>query len=117
MLQAHPSPMEYDVNHLAIRPAIGTGLLLLIPLALSVRDRHLPAGQGWHWGPLDFVVMAALLFGAGLGHAYAARRLGGRRQRWLLGAATLCVVLAIWVELAVGGISQLLDYLRGARPA
>ncbi len=109
--------MEYDVDHLAIRPAIGTGLLLLVPLALSVRDRHLPAGQGWHWGPLDFVVMAALLFGAGLAHAYAARRLGSRWQRWLLGVATLGVVLAIWLELAVGGISQLLGYLRGARSA
>jgi len=37
------------------------------------------------------------------------------RGGWAAGGSA--VVLAIWVELAVGGISQLLDYLRGARPA
>jgi len=105
------------VKSLAIRPAIGTGLLLLIPLVMSALDRHKPAGDGWHWGPMDFGVMGALLFGAGLGYEYFARRLGSRRQRWMLGIATLCVVLAIWVELAVGGISQLAGHVLGAASA
>lgn len=99
------------MKSLAIRPAIGTGLLLLVPLVMSTLDRHKPAGDGWHWGPMDFVVMGVLLFGAGLAYEYFASRLGDRRHRVLLGAALLCAVLAIWVELAVGGISQLAGHL------
>ena len=75
------------MKSLAIRPAIGTGLLLLIPLVMSTLDRHKPAGDGWHWGPMDFVVMGVLLFGAGLAYEYFASRLGDRRHRVLLGAA------------------------------
>ncbi len=105
------------MKHRVIRPAVGTGLLLLVPLALTLRDRHAPPGEGWHWGPLDFVVMGALLFATGLGYACIAPRLGGRGQRWTLGIALLCALLAIWVELAVGGISQLAAHLAGAHPA
>ncbi len=102
---------------LAIRPAIGTGLLLLVPLVMSALDRHKPAGEGWHWGLLDYVVMGVLLFGAGLAYEYFAARLGNRRHRAILGAALLCAVLGVWVELAVGGISQLVGHLLGARGA
>lgn len=102
------------MKNFVFRPAIGTGLLLLVPLVMSTLDRHAPAGEGWHWGPLDFVVMGTLLFGAGLGYEYFAPRLGSRRHRLMLGIATLCAVLAIWVELAVGGISQLAGHMLGA---
>lgn len=100
-------------TRLVVRPAIGTAVLLSIPLVMTLVDRQRPAGDGWHWSPLDFGVMGALLFGAGLAYEFFARKLGERRHRWLLGSAILCAVLAIWVELAVGGISQLLAYLAG----
>lgn len=107
-----PTP-EPRSPKLGVRPAIGTGLILLVPLVMSILDRHKPAGDGWHWGPMDFVVMGALLFGAGLTFEYFARKLGRGVPRIALGAATLGAVLAIWVELAVDGISKLLAWLIG----
>lgn len=97
----------------AIRPAIGTGLLLLVPLAMTILDRHKPAVDGWHWGPMDFVVMGVLLFSAGLGYEYFASRLSSKSGRLTLGIVAVCAVLAIWIELAVGGISQLVGYFIG----
>ncbi len=94
-----------------VRPAIGTGLLLIIPLVMTILDRHRPEGDGWHWGPLDFVVMGGLLFGAGLACELMVARVGARLHRALLGLAILCVVFAIWVELAVGGVGKLLIWL------
>ncbi len=98
-------------RNLAVRPAIGTGLLLLVPLVMSMLDRHRPEGDGWHWSPLDFVVMEALVFGAGISYEFIARKLGKKAHKAILGLAILLVVLVIWVELAVGGLSQLADWL------
>lgn len=98
---------------IAIRPAAGTGLLLLVPLVMSILDRNKPEGEGWRWSPLDFVVMGVLLFGAGLTYEFFAHKLDKRAHRLVLGLVVLCVVFAIWVELAVGGISQLISWLAG----
>jgi hypothetical protein len=95
------------MRHPALRPAIATGLLLLVPGVMSFLDRHKPPGDGWHWGPLDFVAMGMLLFGAGLGYELLASRCRGGWQRAILGSAILCAVLAVWIELAVGGITRL----------
>lgn len=100
-------------KNLAIRPAIGTALLLLIPLMFTVIDRAKPAGDGWHWSPLDFAVMGALVFGAGLAYEYFSRKLGERSHRMALGLTILGIVLAVWVELAVGGISQIVAAIAG----
>lgn len=106
--------MGKTVNkNIAIRPAVGTGLLLVVPLVMSILDRNKPEGEGWHWSPLDFVVMGVLLFGAGLTYEFFAHRLNKKAHRLVLGLVVLCVVLAIWVELAVGGISQLMNWLAG----
>lgn len=101
------------MRNLAVRPAIGTGLVLVVPLIMTIADRHKPAGDGWDWNPMDFVVMGALLFGAGLGYEYLAAKLCSKSHRVMLGIVTVCVVFAIWVELAVGGISQLVGYFMG----
>lgn len=100
-------------HRIVMRPAIGTLTLLLVPLVLTVMDRARPEGEGWHWGPLDFVAMAALLFGAGVSFELIARRFTSRPRRVALGLALAGGVLAVWVELAVGGISQCLRYLGG----
>lgn len=100
-------------KHPAVRPAIGTCLLLLVPLVMTLLDRNEPAGEGWHWDLLDFVVMGALLFGAGLAYELLARRFAARTQRVAIAGLILCAVLAVWVELAVGGVTQLVHWLAG----
>jgi hypothetical protein len=102
------------MKSLAIRPFVGTCLLLLVPLVMSILDRNRPAGDGWHWDALDFLVMGALLFGAGFSYEFIARKLGRKTQRAALGVVILCLVLAVWVELAVDGISQLVHFIAGS---
>ncbi len=80
---------------------------------MTVLDRHKPEGDGWHWSPLDFLVMGTLIFCAGLGYEVLAQRLRKKPHRLALALVTLGVVLAIWIELAVDGISQLLSHLFG----
>lgn len=92
---------------LGVRSAIGTCLVLLVPLVMSILDRHKPEGDGWHWGPLDFVAMGALIFGAGLAYELAARKLADKRHGMAVGAMIFLAVVIVWVELAVDGISRL----------
>jgi predicted membrane-bound spermidine synthase len=99
------------IRHLLVRPAIGTGLLLLIPLVMTLLDRHKADGEGWRWGIFDFVVMGGLLFCAGVAYEFVAAKLGRRMHKTGLALSILCVVFAIWAELAVGGISKLVAYL------
>ena len=95
------------------RPAILTALVLLIPLVMTFIDRAKPLGEGWRWGPLDFAVMGALLFGAGCVYEVLAARVSKRlHQAALVGAIVLCVVL-IWAELAVDAVSKGLKLLFG----
>ena len=94
-----------------VRPAIVTGGILLIPLVMSILDRGKPAGDGWHWGPGDFIVMGALLFGAGLMYEFLARKLDRKKHRVAVGIAIVFAVLAIWVELAVDGVSQIVRWV------
>lgn len=100
-------------NRLMARPAIGTALILMIPLVMTFVDRDKAEGDGWRWSPMDFVVMGALLFGAGLAYELLARKLQDKRHRMLVGGAILAVVVLIWTELAVGAVSQLLQFLFG----
>jgi len=93
------------------RPAALTGLVLLVPLAMTIVDRGTPVGQGWHWSPSDFLVMSALLFGAGVAYELLARRLPTSSGRSAAALAILSLVVAIWIELAVGGVSQLMAWL------
>jgi hypothetical protein len=96
-----------------VRPAIVTGGILLIPLVMTILDRGKPAGDGWHWGPGDFVVMGALLFGAGLTYEFLAGRIDRKAHRVAAGLAIVFAVLAIWFELAVDGVSRLVKLVFG----
>ena len=91
-----------------VRPAVATGLVLLVPLVMTILDRHKADGEGWRWSPGDFLVMGGLLFAAGLAYEWASGRLADRTSRVVLGVAIACIVFVIWVELAVDGVSQLL---------
>ena len=97
-----------------VRPAIVTAGILLIPLVMTILDRGKPPGDGWFWGPGDFVVMGALLLGAGVTYEVLASRLERKAYRAAVGVAILLAVLAIWVELAVDGVSRGIRMIFGA---
>jgi hypothetical protein len=83
-----------------IRIAIGTGLLLLIPLvAMQV------SGE-WNWGLFDFIFMGALLFGTGLTYELVARRGGTVAYRAAVGIACATGLFLVWVNAAVGIIGD-----------
>ena len=78
----------------------GAAVLLLLPLlAMQVSDEV-------QWGPLDFVVMGALLFGTALAFDLAVRRSGSWTYRLAAGVALAAAFLLIWINLAVGIIGD-----------
>lgn len=99
--------MKGNLDRRFVRPAVATGLLLLIPALMTVADRGKPPGDGWHWGPGDFVAMALLLFVAGVAWELLSARVAGRVRKAAVGGAVALLALAVWVELAVDGVSRL----------
>jgi hypothetical protein len=97
-----------------LRPARIAGAILLIPLAMSIIGALTPGGNGWRWGPLDFLVMGALLYGAGLAYEFLAAKARTARQRTLIAAGVILIACAVWTELAVGAVSQLVRLLFAA---
>ena len=96
-----------------VRPAIATALILLIPAVMTILDRAKPPGDGWHWGSGDFLIMGALLFGAGVTYEFVVSRLDRKAYRIAVGFAILLAVLAVWFELAVDGVSKVARLLLG----
>lgn len=80
--------------------ALGTGLLLLIPLVAMQFTSEV------NWGALDFVVMGALLMGAGSLFVLVARRTPQKRHI-VIGALIGAIFLLVWAELAVGVFTHL----------
>lgn len=80
--------------------AIGTGLLLLIPLiGMLVTD-------DWNWGFFDFVFMGGLIFGTGLAFVLIARQMNNLFYRIAVGIAGLSGFLLLYVNAAVGIIGD-----------
>ena len=96
-----------------VRPAAGTCLLLMIPLVMTILDRDKAPGEGWAWGPFDFLVMGALLFSAGFGYELLSSRVTRRSHRVAAGMTITCLTVAIWAELAVDAVSQLWRHVLG----
>jgi hypothetical protein len=82
-----------------IRIAIGTGLILLIPLILTLL-------AVWHWRPGALVLAVVLLLGgAGLTYELVAKNLlSNKAYRFAVGVALAAVLLLVWMNAAVGGI-------------
>ncbi len=78
----------------------GAVVLLLLPLvAMQVSEEV-------QWGPLDFVLAGALLFGTALAFELAVRKSGSVAYRLAAGLALAATFLLIWVNLAVGVIGD-----------
>ena len=82
-----------------IHTAVGTGLILLIPLFLWLLAI-------WHWKPGALVLAVVLLIGAaGLTYQLVvANRLSNIAYRFAVGLAVAAVSLLVWMNAAVGGI-------------
>lgn len=81
------------------RVAFGTGLVLLIPVILTLLAT-------WRWKPGALVLALVLLFGgAGLAYGLVAKRmLSNKTYRFAVGVAVAAVLLLVWMNVAVGGI-------------
>ena len=88
-----------------IRIAVGTGLLLLIPLVLTLLGDGVD-GQGWNWSLGDFIFAFVLLFAAGLTYEIVARRSDNSTYRIAVGIAVMSALLLVWVNGAVGIIGE-----------
>lgn len=81
-----------------LRPALITGLLLLIPL---IAMQFTPEVR---WTLSDFVIMGALIFGTGFLVETILRT--GARYRLLLAVLAGLAFLWLWIELAVGLVTD-----------
>lgn len=100
-----------------IRIAAGVGIILLIPLVLTILNpnSHFNGGSGGgaDWGPGDFLIMGILLFLTGVTIDYAARHITNASHRLFAVGVIVAALLIIWIELAVEGVSQLVQFLLG----
>lgn len=94
-------PMHKNI----LRLAVGTALVLLIPLALTIRDGNVP-NVGWNWSPFDFVFAFALIFGTGLAFLLTTRNSPSLQYRIAAGLGLLVAFLLVWVNGAVGIIGN-----------
>ncbi|MGY5851367.1 hypothetical protein [Salegentibacter sp. F14] len=71
-------------------------LLLLIPLIAMQFSQEVV------WSPFDFFIAAVLLLGTGLAIDLVLRKVKILKNRILLSAIILAILIIIWAELAVG---------------
>ncbi len=89
-----------------VRMAKVLALILVIPVVLTL----FKVG-GWQWGPVDFLVMFALLFGAGLVYEFLASKAESKGARIGIALLVILATLALWAELAVDAVSKFFQSL------
>ena len=87
-------------NKSIVRVALGTAVFLILPLL------GMTFGDDIHWGPGDFLVAGALLFGTGMVFELVARKGGDLAYRAAACIAVVTTLLLVWVNLAVGIIGD-----------
>lgn len=76
-----------------VRIAIGTGLILLIPLVLTLLGK-------WQWDqPGVYVLAFVLLFGSGLTYELVAKKMKNKAYRFAVGLAVGTACILSWVNL------------------
>jgi len=95
--------------------------LLLVPLALTFTNPHSHlnggTGGGFDWVPGYFLVRGTMLFAAAVGVQLALRHASAPTMKIAAILAILAAFALVWVELAVGGVSQLAVALAMPCPA
>jgi len=81
-----------------IRVALGTGLILLIPLFGNIFV------DGWNWPLPAFILAGTLLFGTGLTYEPVVKKMNNKAYRFAVGLALGTAFILTWMNLAVGGI-------------
>lgn len=94
-MKAKPAHISLLDNNI-IRIALGTMLLLLIPLLAMQFTNEV------EWNLIDFTVAGTLLFGTGLAYELITRKVRSTKYRAAVGAVLVTALILIWVELAVG---------------
>jgi len=87
-------------NSVFLRIALGTGLILLIPLIAMQFTNEVS------WDIKDFIVMGFLLLSTATMFVLVSRR-APRRRRVVIGFIFAAVFVYIWAELAVGIFTNL----------
>jgi len=78
------------------------GIMLFAFILLIVPAVAMQFTSEVNWGPMDFAIAAALLFGTGLLCEFVMRRVTTLKHRIAICAGILVVLLLVWAELAVG---------------
>jgi hypothetical protein len=79
-----------------LRVALITAALLLVP-AIAMQFTN-----DVTWGPGDFLIAGALIFGTGLLYVLITERTSSRNARIAVGAGLAAALLTVWAELSVG---------------
>jgi hypothetical protein len=88
---------RYSPRPAIVRIALATGIILLIPLFLTLLAI-------WHWRPGALVLAVVLLLGgAGLTYQLTTKP-GNKMYRFAVGMAVAAVCILVWMNAAVGGI-------------
>ncbi len=84
-----------------IRILVVTVLILTVPLVAMLFTDEVK------WGMADFVIIGALLFGAGFVYELLASKTHTRDQKIVTASVLVAVVIYVWAELAVGIFTNL----------
>jgi len=88
-----------------IQLAVFTILVLLIPLALTIRDGNVP-NVGWNWSPGDFVFAFVAIFGMGLAYILVSRLGSSMQYRAAVALGIVTAFFLLWINAAVGLIGD-----------
>jgi hypothetical protein len=87
-----------------VKILVFVGVILLVPVAGNLFV------EGWNWDLFDFIFAGTLLFITGLAIDFAIQKLVNPIHKILATVLIIGVLLMVWVELAVDGVSQLLSF-------
>lgn len=89
----------------AVRILASVGVILLVPVLGNLFV------DGWNWALFDFIFAGTLLFVTGLAIDIVIQELANPIHKILAIILIIGVLIIIWLELAVDGVSRLLNVL------